>query len=69
MINLYSDKLDPDDQITAEESIASIIFDYTSGLIEEEDCAELGRKILREVLREFRPELIRNRYLRRTGEK
>jgi hypothetical protein len=51
----YTDKLDPEVQVDAEESIASILFD--SGLQEEEFCATLSRAILQTVLAKFRPDL------------
>ncbi len=64
----YNDKLDADEQITAEEHIASLIQsaiensedsrgenDYT---LTEEDCADLGRAILVDVLKQFRPDLM-----------
>jgi len=64
----YNDRLDPDQQVTAEEEIAAVIDRYQEhfkakhGLDEmpfgEEDCAELGRRILLVVLQEFRPDLI-----------
>jgi hypothetical protein len=66
----YSDKLDGDRQVSAEERIAATIFGYVKHLagkygldmtdempLGEEDCNELGRRILRDVLQEFRPDL------------
>lgn len=53
----YNDKLNADDQISAEESIAAHLFDNASS-ISEEEAAELGRSILLLVLRKFRPDLI-----------
>lgn len=57
----YSDQLDSDVQITAEEQIAAAIFDRLHGeddnSISEASCADLGRSILRGVLLEFRPDL------------
>jgi hypothetical protein len=61
----YNDKLEADEQISMEEKIASTIFGATEtegcegcGTLSEEDCAELGRKILLEVLSKFRPDLL-----------
>ena len=54
----YSDKMDPSDQIDAEEMIAATIFDFEGGLSTEEGCSELGRTILRGVLIKFRPDLL-----------
>lgn len=54
---MYNDKLNTDEQITAEEQIASVIFDYTDGAVQEEECAELGRRILHGILQKFRPDL------------
>jgi hypothetical protein len=64
----YNSKLDADVQISAEESIASLIqsaiensedgngeHDFT---LTEEDCADLGRGILLAILTRFRPDLI-----------
>jgi|HubBroStandDraft_3_1064219.scaffolds.fasta_scaffold87594_3 hypothetical protein len=64
----YTEALDADIQITAEEAIASMIrakieeaedsngdADFT---LTDEDCADLGRSILLHILSEFRPDLI-----------
>lgn len=52
----YTDRLDADAQISAEERIAATIFD--AGVeVSEEDASELGRSILNAALREFRPDL------------
>ena len=64
----YNEKLDADQQVTAEERIASLIreaveqaedsrgqHDYQ---LTDEDCGTLGRLILLDVLAEFRPDLI-----------
>lgn len=51
----YNDVLDPDVQISTEETIASTIFD--SVRCSEEEAAELGRDILTKVLVLFRPDL------------
>jgi len=56
----YSHSLAPDRQISTEEMIASTIFEEVHGLtdpLDEESCAELGREILYQVLRRFRPDL------------
>lgn len=51
----YNDKMDPDQQITAEEKIAAYLYDES--MADEETAAEAGRQILQMVLREFRPDL------------
>lgn len=69
---MYADALNADRQITMEEQIAAVIFDWKpSGEVSEteccpqdpyltdEDCAEMGRRILLMVLQEFRPALVR----------
>jgi hypothetical protein len=61
----YSDQLDPDQQIGAEEWIAGQIFDFEedNGIYirpDEEQCAEMGRRILRGILARFRPDLVTN---------
>jgi len=55
----YSDKLSADQQITTEERISAIIFATQDGTtpLYEDDCVDLGRAILKIVLREFRPDL------------
>jgi len=56
----YSDKLDADEQITMEEMISARIFEEVHGLTDpmgEEDCNDLGREILYNVLLKFRPDL------------
>lgn len=60
----YRDDFDADTQITAEEQIASLIFDRleiagceNGDTLTQEDCADLGRAILKQVLAEFRPDL------------
>lgn len=58
----YLNKLSPSAQVDAEEQIAATIFDYccsqgADGIPSEEDCAELGRRLLLQVLAEFRPDL------------
>lgn len=64
----YKNKLDPDIQILTEELIAAIIYDYVS--VEEysvsteptwpseNECMDMGRRILALVLGGFRPDLI-----------
>ena len=66
----YNDKLDADQQISTEEKIAALISEFQEMQVEnddgngcddhtltEEDCADLGRRILNLVLQEFRPDL------------
>ena len=56
----YIDELDAEEQIAAEEMIAAAIFDRESdrdGQLSEEDCADLGREILKSVLWRFRKDL------------
>ena len=61
----YSDSLSGEDQVDAEEIIASAIFKFEpkSWLpprppkFGEEDCQELGRDILYKVLQKFRPDV------------
>lgn len=65
-MSYYNDKLDANEQISMEEDIASMIFYHESNLIPaydgpalgEDDCAELGRQILKKVLSHFRPDLM-----------
>lgn len=60
----YNDKLNPDEQITLEERIASVIFnrqeasDADEWALAEDDCADLSRQILLMVLTKFRPDLV-----------
>jgi len=68
----YNNTFDPDCQISAEERIASIIFEYQwSGqssdyfrdcddVLTEEDCKLLSQRILHDVLSKFRPDLIKD---------
>ena len=51
----YNDSLDPGEQIDTEEAIAAIL--HTADTESEENCAELGRGILKLVLLRFRPDL------------
>lgn len=51
----YNDKMSAEQQITTEEKIASLIFYETP--TGEETSGELGRQILKMVLKEFRPDL------------
>ena len=59
----YSDKLEADIQISTEEAIAATIFDFAASNdlpdcpFDEEQCAQLGRDILKLVLGRFRPDL------------
>lgn len=57
----YNNKLDADEQITMEEDIAHKVFHFKGGspddVLDEEDCAQLGRDILKMVLKQFRPDL------------
>lgn len=61
----YNDNMGVDEQITAEECIAAIIFDRGVHVIGgeemevvcEEDCQELSKLILVKVLQQFRPDL------------
>ena len=58
---MYTDKLDADEQITVEESIASLIkeaVEATENSLTDEDCGDLGRLILKQMLEKFRPDLI-----------
>lgn len=50
----YSEQLDAQEQIDAEEEIAEIIFDADTG---EEEASDMGREILKRVLLRFRPDL------------
>jgi hypothetical protein len=62
----YTDKLDADKQITAEELIASSIALVNTdgdGCVNEEAAAELGRDILYLILRQFRPDLFDLKYV------
>lgn len=56
----YKRILDPDLQISTEESIASLIFERTEDIahLSEDACAQLGRDILLLVLKRFRPDLL-----------
>lgn len=53
----YTDALGADEQLTAEERIAALIFDHAEVETSEGAAQELGRNILYEVLRLFRPDL------------
>lgn len=59
---MYTNELDPDLQITTEENIAAMIFNYSpeweDNLLEENDCNELAKQILHFVLEKFRPDLV-----------
>ena len=54
----YNDKFDADEQITLEEQIAATILDDPEADILDEYAAELGRKILRLVVAQLRPDLL-----------
>lgn len=62
----YSDALDGDEQVRAEEEIAayisderfiSVVLDGDEIFLTEEEVAQIGRDILYMVLRRFRPDL------------
>lgn len=67
---LFNDKLDADEQVSAEEAIARTIRDYIESgsvtmdadgnldALDDENCADLGRIILLQVLGQFRPDLV-----------
>lgn len=64
----YNEALSPAEQVDTEEAIASMIFDAvrangpdTFDGVGEEEAAELGRKILKKVLKQFRPDLFGKR--------
>jgi len=55
----YADALDPATQLEVEERIAATIFaadDQTR--LSEHTCADLGRELLRQILAQFRPDLM-----------
>ena len=65
----YNGKLSADQQITAEEGIAAIIFSFQGVkatefeldedcTLHEEDCQVLSKSILLQILSEFRPDLV-----------
>ena len=62
----YNDNLDPGEQVDVEELIAATIADRMEvegcdegiGTLDENDCADLGRTILKLVLERFRPDLM-----------
>lgn len=62
---LYNERLNPAAQLDAEETIAFMLFsarDAEEGEgagLDEETCAELGRRVLLTVLAQFRPDLMR----------
>lgn len=56
-MSYYNDNLDPEDQVDAEEALASILFDELGQVPSEEDCAEVSKKLLLWVLERFRPDL------------
>lgn len=54
----YNDTFDPDQQITLEEEIADVLFQFTHTNLSEEDASLLGKDILRIVIAELRPDLV-----------
>lgn len=62
----YNDTLTAADQVDAEEAIASLVFQHEATAtdtgeprpLDEEDCADLGRRTLLLVLARFRPDLM-----------
>lgn len=54
----YKDRFDPAYQVELEEKIAAIIFYDEAVEVHEEDAGRLGRQILREIVRELKPELL-----------
>jgi hypothetical protein len=53
----YNHRLNGDDQVDMEETIAAIIFDHADVELKDDDtAADLGRNILYVVLRQFRPD-------------
>jgi hypothetical protein len=54
----YNDKLHPEEQIDAEEQIASILFDDVDIEISEEVAQDTARRILSVILERFRPDLM-----------
>ena len=56
----YADKLSPEDQIDAEETVAAIVFNYEYADPDtrpsEDAAAEIGRRATRAILRRFRPD-------------
>lgn len=57
----YNNLMPAEQQISMEENIAATIFCAThaidTGVLGEDDCAQLGRDVLAIVLKEFRPDL------------
>lgn len=53
----YNDLLSTEEQVDMEESIAALIFDRQDFAISEEQAADLGRIILKLLLRRLRPEV------------
>ncbi len=54
----YTDKLDGEDQIDTEESIAALLWTSDRPLESEEDAQQFARDILLMVLTKFRPDLV-----------
>ena len=57
-VKYYNGKLDADAQITKEEWIAAAVTEVVC--LSEEEAASLGRSILYQVLKRFRPDLFDN---------
>lgn len=55
---MYTDELDVEEQVSMEERIAAIIYDHPDVETDEHTAQELGRQLLLEVLKVFRPEVI-----------
>lgn len=55
---MYTDELDVEEQVTMEERIAAIIYDNPDVETDEHTAQDLGRQLLLEVLKVFRPEVI-----------
>ena len=56
MSKLYNDDMSAEEQLEAEEAIASYLSEVCEN-IHEEEAAEAGRVILRTILESFRPDL------------
>jgi hypothetical protein len=52
----YNHKLTGAEQVDMEEKIAALIFDHSDVQVDDETAADLGRNILHEVLKRFRPD-------------
>jgi hypothetical protein len=58
---IYNNMLSPEDQLEAEELVASILFTDSEGLGEEQ-CQDLSRIILKSILLRFKPEFFTNEH-------